>query len=258
MITARHSETVQQDINWLLQEKHHGHKTEAFYADCARLQQGEPLAYIIGHVPFLDTTIQLDSRPLIPRTETEYWTLLAIDHLKKTAPSTTLHLLDLCAGSGCIGVAIAHALPNTHVTFVELDPAHANTIAVNCRHNNLSTDRYRIYTGNLFYPLPANQRYDYIVTNPPYIDPELDRTTPAVRDFEPHEALYGGPSGLALITRIIANAPQRLTTAGQLWIEHEPEQVAHLPQLTPPTLHLAGTHKDQYERPRVSVWTMAI
>jgi len=67
-----------QELDWLLKEKYHGVESEAFHADCARLATGEPLGYLIGHVPFLNCTIHLDSHPLIPRPETEFWTEQAI------------------------------------------------------------------------------------------------------------------------------------------------------------------------------------
>ena len=107
---------MSQDIEWLLEEKYSGEKNDAFFADCKRLALGEPLGFLIGHVPFLDTTIYLDSKPLIPRPETEYWTEAVIADIKTNYPARDLEntpgaeqlrVLDLCAGSGCIGVAIA-------------------------------------------------------------------------------------------------------------------------------------------------------
>jgi methylase of polypeptide subunit release factors len=78
---------MSQDIEWLLKEKFGGEKSDAFFADCKRLALGEPLGYLIGHVPFLGCTIHLDSKPLIPRTETEFWTEKAIEEIKRAAPS---------------------------------------------------------------------------------------------------------------------------------------------------------------------------
>ena len=74
------------EVDWLLNEKYHGEKTSAFFTDCVRLETGEPLAYVIGHIPFLDCTIYLDSRPLIPRVETEFWVEKLITTIKIMLP----------------------------------------------------------------------------------------------------------------------------------------------------------------------------
>ena len=93
------------DIAWLLEEKYNGEKTDSFFTDCRKLALGEPLGYIIGHVPFLNTKIHLDSRPLIPRPETEYWTELAINQIKEYDSSRStlgletsepLRVIDMC------------------------------------------------------------------------------------------------------------------------------------------------------------------
>ena len=73
---------MSQDIEWLLKEKYLGQESDAFFADVKRMVLGEPLGYLIGHVPFLDTTIYLDSKPLIPRPETEFWTQKVIAEMK--------------------------------------------------------------------------------------------------------------------------------------------------------------------------------
>jgi HemK-like putative methylase len=234
--------------HWLLTEKYHGEKTGGFFADCARLAAGEPLAYLIGHIPFLESTIWLDSRPLIPRVETEYW----VNEFITAAPKDTpLSILDLCAGSGCIGVAVLQAIPHAQVDFVELAERHVATIRKNCEENGINPSRYTIYTGDLFRLLPPGTRYHYILTNPPYIDPELNRTTESVHTYEPHEALFGGKAGLDLITTIITDAPQFLVPHGQLWIEHEPEQATAIATLA--STHFTSiTHNDQYGVPRFS------
>jgi release factor glutamine methyltransferase len=101
-----------QEIKWLLEEKYQGEKSEAFFSDCKRLALGEPLAYIIGYSPFMNCKIWLDNKPLIPRPETEYWVNEAIDTIKNNATLslgleiTSPKILDMCAGSGCIGVSL--------------------------------------------------------------------------------------------------------------------------------------------------------
>jgi HemK-like putative methylase len=208
-----------QDEAWLLRDKYHGVTGEAFERDRVRLRNGEPLAYVIGWTPFLHTRILLTSHPLIPRPETEYW----VDRIcGEMRDRHTLRVLDLCAGSGCIGVAILTRIPNARVDFAELDEHHHQTIEANVTENSIDSSRTRVLGGDLFERV--HDRYDYILSNPPYIDPVIDRTSDSVRTHEPHAALYGGTLGMTLIEKIIADAPQYLVPGGILVIEHEPEQ----------------------------------
>ncbi|MCA9354651.1 MAG: peptide chain release factor N(5)-glutamine methyltransferase [Candidatus Kaiserbacteria bacterium] len=246
-----------QERQWLLAEKYNGEKSKAFFADVKRLFLGEPLAYLIGHVPFLGNTIYLDSRPLIPRPETEYWTEEAINTIRggATLPlgfeSKPVKVLDLCAGSGCVGVSVAKELPNTLVDFAELDRAHLPTIEKNLKENQVSKDRYHIYHSSLFSTVPDT--YDFILSNPPYIDPTLDRTEPSVKQYEPYHALYGGEKGLEIIIMIITEAPKHLRRGGQLWIEHEPEQSQAIKDLAEKHGFNCTTHKDQFGTERYSI-----
>ncbi len=262
-----------QEINWLLREKYQGEKSDTFFADCARLEAGEPLAYIIGQVPFLDCTIHLDSHPLIPRPETEYWTEKAITTIKTTLPRQGLGLalglasggvgtwgsspkiLDLCAGSGAIGVAVAKAISEAQVTFAEIDSAHLPTIKKNLAGNTIIYDstRYPIVVSDLFTHISGT--FDFILTNPPYIDRDAKTVDDSVVAHEPHLALFGGDNGMEIIARIITEAHKHLRPSGQLWIEHEPfqlEAIAHLAHLHSYT----ATHfTDQYDTRRYSVLT---
>ena len=240
---------LSQEEQWLLEEGYDGEKNEAFFAACAQLSAGIPLAYLIGHIPFLNCKIWLDSKPLIPRPETEHWTQLAIEEIKsKTTNNKGLYILDLCAGSGCVGVAVAKAIPKTKIYFVELDKKHVSTIEKNCLENNINRENYKIMQSDLFSSL-SSQTYDFILSNPPYIDPKIDRAEKSVKDNEPDIALYGGDKGMELITKIVKLAPNFLKPNGQLWLEHEPEQVENIKNLGKDkfTVH---TYKDQYSVPR--------
>lgn len=230
---------MNKDEAWLLNEKYNGMESAAFAEDCKRLAAGEPLAYLIGWVPFLDTKIALDSRPLIPRPETEYWVSEILTEIPEAA-----HILDLCAGSGCIGVAVAKARMMARVDFSEIDARHHDTIAKNLAHNGITYERTRIFGGDLFEQV--TDRYDYILSNPPYIDPALDRTEESVRAFEPHHALYGGTEGMELVSRIIADAPRFLNPHGVLVIEHEPEQVESIRREADKAGFATETHTDQF------------
>lgn len=260
-----------QEIYWLLKEKYHGEKSEAFFADCDRIEAGVPLAYVIGYVPFLDCTIHLDSHPLIPRPETEYWTEQAIMEIKTLCSRQDLEqvrglasnlppvrILDLCAGSGAIGVAVAKAIPEAFVTFAEIDPTHLPTIIKNLAHNTIIYDsiKYPIVSTDVFTNITGT--FDFILTNPPYIDNAANTADESVVAYEPHLALFGGQDGLAIIEQIITKAPDFLCDHGQLWIEHEPFQSVAIGELAAAQSFACTTHKDQYDTARYSVLTRTV
>jgi len=254
-----------QEETWLLEEKYKGMESEAFHADLMLLRNGTPLAYLIGSIPFLDCTIYLDSHPLIPRTETEYWIQEAISNIRNCEDDCAT-VLDLCAGSGAIGVAVAKAVPEAQVDFADIDPTHLPLIQKNIEKNlssrkNLELDtKYRTIEADLFTTTGESSRknlelgkYDFILTNPPYIDPAIDRAETSVKMHEPHLALYGGADGMECIERIVEQAPQYLNHSGQLWIEHEPEQTASITQLAQKHGFTTTTHKDQYGTERYTI-----
>ncbi len=237
-----------QDERWLLKEKYGGEKSKAFFADLERLRAGEPLAYLIGHVPFLGCRIYLDSRPLIPRPETEFWVEKAIKKIKtETAP----RVLDLCAGSGAIGVAVAKHCPAARVVLSDVTNEHNSTVNRTIRENRVDKYQIEVVNGNLFENLSG--QFDFILSNPPYIDPALDRAESSVKAYEPHLALYGGQGGLDILNRLIETAPKFLAPEGQMWLEHEPEQVEAIRESAEAAGFRATTHPDQYGVSRFSV-----
>lgn len=263
------NQDIEREIAWLLKEKYEGVESEAFHADCKRLATGEPLGYIIGNVPFLDCMIWLDSKPLIPRPETEYWTEKAIEVIKtraKGSPSfltekeifikNPARVLDLCAGSGAIGVAVAKAITGVKITFAEIDKAHLPTIKKNLEVNTLQPneylwERFTIIQSDLFEKVEG--QFDFILTNPPYIDMKAKTVDYSVLTNEPHLALFGGVAGMEIIERIMRQARASLAPAGQLWIEHEPFQADALAELAEANGFSIITHNDQYNIPRYSV-----
>lgn len=218
-----------QEQNWLLQDKYNGIESVEFHADLIRLELGVPLAYLIGWVPFCGVKIFLDSHPLIPRPETEYWTMLVIEKMKNI---NNPKVLDLCAGSGCIGVSVLKHIPDSSVDFVEIDESHYSTIKKNIQENDIDSKRTRIFGGSLFENIV--DQYDLILTNPPYINPKLsDRIGESVRGYEPDLALFGGNGGIELINEILSQIGQFLKPGGILYIEHEPEQTEMIKELLP-------------------------
>jgi len=248
---------VDREMQWLLDEKYAGIKSEAFYADCKKLVLGVPLAYLIGFTSFLHCKIWLDARPLIPRPETEFWVEEAI---KVIHGSNTLSLglgkqspriLDLCAGSGCIGIAIAKTVPQAQVDFGEIDANLIDTITKNLKENGIDENRHTVTQSNLFSKLP--DAYDYILCNPPYIDESLGRAETSVKAHEPYVALFGGKDGLEIIIQLITGAPKHLAPGGQLWIEHEPEQSRDIQEIGLRYGFTTSTQLDQFGVERYSI-----
>jgi release factor glutamine methyltransferase len=249
-----------QEIELLRREKHASNPHADLSEDLERLASGEPLAYVIGWIPFLNLKIWLDSsiRPLIPRPETEWWTEKLIEHLKYKFEDTAFTLLDLCAGSGAIGLAILKAFPNASVSFGELEPELEALIRRNLEENNLDESRAIIKTGDLFAPF-ANERFDIIATNPPYI-PEDRKLESAVTSFEPGFALFAGADGLDIITRISKETPNHIHRNGELWMECDIANIAEAEKsfhqaharIQHPSIE-TRIEPDQYGRPRLLV-----
>lgn len=246
----------------------------------------EPEAYQHGWVPFLGAKIFLDSRPLIPRTETEWWVEQLISQIKgsegavmrgapqgdgprteqfrsneieypKHTASSPITFLDLFAGSGCCGVAVLKNVPNARVDFAELETRHLPTIQKNIR-GNADPSRAQVYQSNVYDGLPAETRYDYILANPPYLSQSrIERIEDSVLHHEPREALFAEDDGFALIARAIAGATEHLAPHGQLWIEHEPEHSQRIRECAATQGMSATTHTDQYGVERYSVILMA-
>ncbi|MSU74049.1 peptide chain release factor N(5)-glutamine methyltransferase [Candidatus Kaiserbacteria bacterium] len=244
---------------WLLEEKYGGKEGAEFEADKERLASGEPLAYVIGWQPFLGLKIYLDSKPLIPRPETEYWIDQLLSNLEASLPNepqlgseaSKLRFLDLCAGSGAIGCAALARLLKTEVYFGEIDPVHEETIVKNIRENHLDESRAEIRISNLFEPFNGMQ-FDVIAINPPYI-PSGRKLERSVADYEPAQALYAGDDGLALIRRIAVELPKHLVEGGKAWIECDSAHAAEAAALFTEQNFKVEIRNDQYDKPRVIV-----
>lgn len=243
-----------QDEFLLARDKYEGDASKVTDEDRARLLAAEPLAYIIGWIPFFGLRIDLASRPLIPRPETEAWVEKLRTHLYERFGDLPFRFLDLCSGSGAIGLSILCAFPNAHVSFGELVPEHCEQIRKNLELNNLDASRADIRASDLFENF-ADERWDVIATNPPYIpearESELDES---VTKYEPHEALFSGVDGLNLIKSIAHEAPAHLRAPGELWMECDIANIeAAKTLITEAGAGSSVIRNDQYGRPRLLV-----
>ena len=212
-----------------------------------RRANGEPLAYILGKREFYGRDFLVDPRVLIPRPETEG----LVEILLRDLPAGATRVLDLCAGSGCVGITAALERPGLHVDLVELDPGAAEVARANVEKHGLG-DRVRVLLGDLFAPVAAEPPYDGIVGNPPYVPAgEIDGLSREVRR-EPRLALDGGPDGLDLVRRIAPEAGDRLVPGGPLALElaiEQPPEAARLfldAGLAEAHAEQDFTHRDRY------------
>lgn len=191
----------------------------------ARRRAGEPIQYVLGSWGFRRLDLAIDPRVLIPRPETELIVELALDRARTMTPR---RLADLGTGSGAIGLALADELPLhgttvwlTDVSDDSLDVARANLAGLGRAAANV-----RIGAGWWFDALPGGEKFDVIVSNPPYVavgSPDLD---PDVAGWEPAGALLAGDDGLDALRTVVAGAPPRLAPGGSLLVEHGHDQAA--------------------------------
>ena len=184
---------------------------------------GEPTAYLTGAREFFGHRLAVDPRVLIPRPETEQLAELGLAALAEGGSA-----LDLGTGSGALAIARSLGRPGAAVTAVDLSPealevARANATALGAAVTFLA--------GDLYAPLPPEQRFDVIVSNPPYLPTgELAGLQREVQR-EPRLALDGGADGLDLLRRVVAGAPARLATGGLLLLEMHESHLESLPAL---------------------------
>ncbi len=192
--------------------------SEAMEAAVARVIAGEPLAYILGQWNFYGMTLQVNSNVLIPRDDTCAVTDLAIK--KGLFLEETPRILDLCTGSGCIGLAIAHRIKDARVTLADISREAMAVAKKNIALQKLTGRVSCVQSNALEKPAAFLGKFDMIVSNPPYItSQEMEQLPHSVRDFEPHLALHGGEDGLIFYRTIAANYAQVLKPGGFMCFE---------------------------------------
>jgi release factor glutamine methyltransferase len=192
-----------------------------------RRAQREPLQYILGTVEFAGVKLKTDRRALIPRPETELLVEIVVE--QQTVPPA--RVLDLGTGTGAIALALAKAFPSAQVTAVDLSEEALALAAENVAASGFA-DRVTLVRSAWFAELGRDERYDVIVSNPPYLsDAEADETSPEVRQFEPRSALVAADAGLADLRTIIEAAANFLTEGGLLALETGITQHADLVRL---------------------------
>ena len=183
-----------------------------------RILQGEPMAYVLGEWDFYGMTLLVTKDVLIPRDDTCAVAELAIKQALFLDQSP--RILDLCTGTGCIGLAIAHRVKDARVTLADISPAALAVAKKNIALQKLSGRVSCIVSDALGKPSSFLGKFDMIVSNPPYITTaEMEQLPSSVKDYEPHLALHGGEDGLVFYRTIAQNYKDSLKPGGYLCLE---------------------------------------
>lgn len=200
-------------------------QVEKLRAWAARRAAGEPLAYLTGRREFWSLDFAVTPAVLVPRPETELLVervLLHGDQLAARDPRP-VRVVDLGTGSGIVAITVVHERPDWLCTAVDLSAAAVSVARQNAR--TLVADRVTFLQGSWFEPL-RRQRFDIVVSNPPYVDADDPVLLGDSLAFEPRLALTAGPDALAALHHLIDHAPNHLASGGWLCLEHGAEQGA--------------------------------
>jgi release factor glutamine methyltransferase len=190
---------------------------ECFRGFVRRRLRHEPVQYILGETVFRQLRLRVDPRVLIPRPETE----VLVGEVLRWAVSRSgpLRALDLGTGSGAIALSLAveggfELVVGTDSSAAALEVARANALATG------AGERVELRLGEFWGPVEPEERFDVVVSNPPYVGrTEAGSLPPEVSQWEPPGALFGGEDGMAVLRRIVAGAPARLVSGGLLALE---------------------------------------
>lgn len=184
----------------------------------ARILEGEPLAYVLGEWEFYGLKLFVDKNVLIPRDDTCAVASLAIK--KGLFLDQNPRILDLCTGSGCIGLAIASRVKDAKITLADISRDALAVAKRNIAANKLTGRVSCVQADALGKPAAFLGKFDMIVSNPPYVTgKEMEELPHSVRDFEPHLALFGGEDGLDFYRSISKNYAAALKPGGYLCFE---------------------------------------
>ncbi len=219
----------------------------ALAAALARLQNGEPLAHILGEWDFYDLTFAVSNQCLIPRPDTEHLAEYLIKNLPQNA-----HFWDLCCGSGCIAITVLVHRPDTTAVAVDLSQGALEMTAQNAEKHSVA-DRLTVQKGDVLAGQAFGKAPDAIVCNPPYIATDVVETLDSsVKDYEPRMALDGGKDGLAFY-RVLLKTYAHRTPLTVLEIGYDQGQALRDLAATLTQNHTFSLHQDYAKNDRMVV-----
>lgn len=194
----------------------------AFREMVRRRGEGTPVAYLLGRREFYSLSFRVTPDVLIPRPETELLVVALLDLAKPRQADEHLAICDVGTGSGILAVCAAKYLPGARVTAVDTSAKALEVARANARQHGVA-DRIELLESDLLEAVPPGQRFDFILSNPPYVAAgELDTLARDVKDHEPRVALVAGPQGTEVIQRLVPQAAEHLEPGGHLLVEVSP------------------------------------
>lgn len=214
-----------------------------FHRWTVRRAASEPVAYILGDQEFYGHLFQVSPAVLIPRPETEHLVEKALQWCR-IAGFSAPKILDLCTGSGCVGLTLALELPQASVTLSDLSSEALAMATRNAAAHGLE-GRVCLLEGDLFQPLPPGECFDLILANPPYVEESFRAEMQKdVLEYEPHMALFAEDDGLSMIREIVAQAPKFLNQPGLVALEMGSGQSSRVRALWGPSWKNPGIIQD--------------
>ena len=220
-----------------------------------RRAEGEPVAYLVGYREFFSLDFKVDASVLVPRPETEYIVTTLIDLAKERASELPApRILDIGTGSGILAVCGAKHVESASLVATDICPKALQIAKANAEKHDVA-DRIEFVASDVFSNLPADQMFDFIISNPPYIATSDSTVEANVTKHEPNIALFAGDDGLGVIRRIVAESATRLNADGYLIMEIGETQSETVKDLLLATGDFGEPNlvKDQAGLPRVVV-----
>jgi len=194
----------------------------AFRQWVRRRAGGTPVAYLVGRREFYSLSFQVTADVLIPRPETELLVIALLDQAKRRPVGRPIAIVDVGTGSGIIAVCAARHLAGARLTAIDICPKALKVAKANAAEHGVA-GRIKFFQSDLFAAVPPERRFDFVVSNPPYVSTaELETLATDVRNHEPRVALVAGPQGIEIIERLVPAAAERLNPGGHLLIEVSP------------------------------------
>lgn len=200
---------------------------------------------------FLNCYIDLSKKVFRPRIETEFWVEKAIQQISQLpVASRQLQILDIFAGSGCIGIAILKNIKNCRVDFVDISEEAIKQIKINLKLNKIPKKRCRVIQSDMFEKLEKEQ-YDIILANPPYVaENRISEVQKQVLEIEPRNALFAGNNGMDYIKKFLQEVKNHLKPNGLFFLEFDPLQQQEIKKILENQNFKFQFYKDQFHKSR--------